>query len=304
MDFTLLYLIYVTVLQRPPLNCQLARSLANILSRSRVHGYTYRDDLQDLIITTSENWKKQPFHFRLYFDTLMAGNKGKTAYVLMIDVDRPSINIGIKFFQQWCDGNSTNLPNGLSYMFLPLYKKTYTDDERLKIISDHEHHVANDSVVAIQGLKPLNHVVKLTNGVYTTICKLLLSIPASGTTTNWLFIQVECQATNDCLLCCFHSPDAATVTVRLSRLEECLKKFVDNHDALFLEEHTIYFSGQVSPVNGRPRLPRTDVPEHINEYAMKSLKKLRGPTQKHLVTDMDIKEATTIPENPVTPTPQ
>jgi hypothetical protein len=55
------------------------------------------------------------------FVTFVAGTKVKVAYVLMIDIDRPSIDIGINFFQQWFDGDQTNSPNDIPYLFLPLY---------------------------------------------------------------------------------------------------------------------------------------------------------------------------------------
>jgi hypothetical protein len=51
-----------------------------------------------------------------------------------------------------------------------------TDEERAKIITDLENFIETDSVVAIRGLKPLESLVKLANGVHTTIRCLLLSI--------------------------------------------------------------------------------------------------------------------------------
>ena len=98
----------------------------------------------------SAEWKAAPFHFRLYFDAFTA--KGTTAHVLMIDVDRPNIELGIRFFQQWYNGNLVNSPNNLPYMFWPLFKKSYTDEERIKIIGDNSHYIGVDSVIGLTGL--------------------------------------------------------------------------------------------------------------------------------------------------------
>lgn len=204
--------------------CQTA-DMVRIGFLSRVRGFTYRDNLQDYI-TKSLEWKKSPLPFRMYFDTFVAGAKGRLAHVLMIDVDRPSIEIGVHFFQQWFQGEAPNSPNGIPYLFLPLYKKSYTDEERLKVVTDHDHYLGNDSVVALRRLNPLDTIVELNNGTHTMIRNLLLAIPAVGTHTNRLFVQVECQTNNDWLLCCFYMQDAAKVTVRLGMLEDCLKKFV------------------------------------------------------------------------------
>jgi hypothetical protein len=55
----------------------------------------------------------------------------------MIDADHPNTEAGLQLFQTWFNGKLTNSPNGIEYLFLPLYKKYYTDEERAKIITDH-----------------------------------------------------------------------------------------------------------------------------------------------------------------------
>jgi hypothetical protein len=95
---------------------------------SRVRGFTYRDDMHDFIAAT-DRWKRNQFHFRLYFNIFSAGSKGKNTYVLMIDVDRPNIEKAMAYFQQQFDGDKQNSPNKIAYIFFPLYRKTYTEDE-------------------------------------------------------------------------------------------------------------------------------------------------------------------------------
>jgi hypothetical protein len=88
---------------------------------SRVRGFTYRDDLSNFIMETEE-WKKSPFSFRLYFDTLSSGAKGKQTYVVMIDVDHPNIDLGFKVFQALFDGDLPSSPNRIAYLFFPFLK--------------------------------------------------------------------------------------------------------------------------------------------------------------------------------------
>jgi hypothetical protein len=80
-------------------------------------------------------------------------------------------------------------------MFFPLYRKTYTDDERKNIMQDSNHHTEGVMVVALTGLQDLNTFIQLNQGIKTSISNLLLVIPAQGTTTGKLFLQIECQPT-------------------------------------------------------------------------------------------------------------
>jgi hypothetical protein len=61
---------------------------------SIVRRFTYRGDLRNFVMNT-KGWEYSPLSFRLYFDTLSSGAKGKQTYVLMINVDRPNIEIGL-----------------------------------------------------------------------------------------------------------------------------------------------------------------------------------------------------------------
>jgi hypothetical protein len=126
-------------------NCQ-SSDMVKIGFLSRVRTFTFQDDLQKHI-TSSPEWKAAPFHFRIYFDSF--NSRTKSAHILMIDVERPKIEVGLQFFPTWYDGKLKNSPICIEYLFLPLYKKFYTDDERLKIITDHHHYLGNDSVVAL-----------------------------------------------------------------------------------------------------------------------------------------------------------
>jgi hypothetical protein len=140
---------------------------------SHVRCFTYGDDLKSHIIQRDQ-WKENPFHFRLYFDSLSASTKGLQTLDLMIDVDRPNVEIGVNFLN-FFDGDSSNSPGRIPCMFFP-------------------------------------HIPK----------NILLAMPAQGTTTGKLFLQIEHQPTGEWLICCSHSLDAAKVTPRLGGLDSSL----------------------------------------------------------------------------------
>jgi hypothetical protein len=273
--------------------CQTA-DMVKIGFLSRVRGFTFRGDLQDYIMGSAE-WKASPFYFRLYFDAFTV--RKETAHVLMIDVDRPNIELGIRFFQQWYNGTLTSSPNDLPYMFWPLFKKTYSDEERHKIIIDNAHHIGTDNVVGITGLHPLDSLVQLVNGTYTSIRKLLLSIPASGTVTGQLFIQVERQNTNDWLLCCYYQQDTSKVTLRLLTLEDSLRKCTHptSIPLLFTSSSGLSFTNQVGQfTKGRHRvLPRMEVPSYTADYVTQSMQRLYTPTAKRQAMEMDTSHTNT-----------
>jgi len=276
-------------------SCQTA-DMVRIGFLSRVRGFTLRNDCQDFI-TSSPEWRETPFQFRFYFDAM--GTKGCTAHILMIEVDRPNIEFGLQFFQRWFNGMASNSPNNIAYMFWPLYKKTYSDTDRLKIIVDHHHYIGTDSVVAMKGLHPLETVVCLINGVHTTIRRLLLSMPAQGTATGKLFLQVERQLTNEWLLCCFYTQDSEKVTARLSTLEDSLKKVVHPEyiSKLFLSEEGLTFNGQVAPlVKGRSRIPRLDVPAPTENYVNLSMQRIYSPAAKRQATEIEYNHTTVMEE--------
>lgn len=276
-------------------NCQ-SSDMVRIGFLSRVQTFTFRDDLQKHI-TTSKEWKADPFQFRVYFDSFNA--KTKSAHVLMIDVERPKVDSGLHFFQAWYNGKLKNSPNCIEYLFLPLYKKFYTEDERLKIITDHHHHLGKDSVVAIKGLKSLESVVKLVSGVHTTIRKLLLSVPAPNTTSGKLFIQVERQPVENWLLCCFYASDATKITPKLASLEDSLKKFVapDSWADLFVDGNGLSFSGQAAPLvkNKKNKIIFQEPSPETTAYVTQSFQTLFKPKEKRPATDMeDPKQQSTV----------
>jgi hypothetical protein len=121
---------------------------------ARVRGFTYHDDLYHYIINCPEG-KASPFHIRLYFDSFSTNAKGSLTYLLMIDVDRPNIDKALHFFHQVYDSKKPSSPNNIPYLSLPFYRKSYSDEERARIIQDTEHHTGGVNVIALTGLQAI-----------------------------------------------------------------------------------------------------------------------------------------------------
>jgi hypothetical protein len=208
---------------------------------------------------------------------------------MMIDVDRPNVETGMKVFQELFNGDLPSSPNKIPYLFLPLYKKTYTDEERQAIIADNDHHTNNVTVIALKGLQDLDNIVQLQQGMHISIRHLLIAVPSAGTSTGKLFLQVERQVSSDWYLCCFNTVDAAKVTIRLGALENLLKKYVKPEDLskLFIDSsHNLSFNGQAAPAKrGRSSYMILDVPPETSTYAKHAMKKLYTPSPKNLVND-------------------
>jgi len=59
----------------------------------RVHSFLWQDDLKEMIKDTQE-WRENPFQFRLYFGSNLRNKKGEMAPVLMVEVEQDNINLG------------------------------------------------------------------------------------------------------------------------------------------------------------------------------------------------------------------
>jgi hypothetical protein len=269
--------------------CQSA-DMVRIGFLARVRGFTYRDDLYNYIINSRE-WKASPFHLRLYFDSFSTNTKGSLTYVLMIVVDPPNIDKALHFFHTVYDGKKPSSPNHIPYLFLPLYRKSYSDEERVRIIHNTDHHTGGVNVVAMTGLHALENQIELANGKMVMSRQLLLAIPAVDTSTGKLFIQVECQTGSDWLICCFHSTDSSKVTLQLSHLETLLQKSVkpEKLQTLFSSPNfSIKFNGQAATFKkGQKSNPVQRVPKHIATYATAALSNLHSPAQKRLAIDLE-----------------
>jgi len=117
------------------------------------------------MIKDSQDWVENPFHFRLYPGSLSCNKKGVMAPVLMVEVEREHVNIGIDFFCNNFDGENPFSPCGLSYLFLTLYKNQLTDTKRFHIIQDTNFHICQVKLIHLFGLQDIDTTVALKQDI-------------------------------------------------------------------------------------------------------------------------------------------
>ncbi len=61
----------------------------------------------------------------------------------------------------------------LSLTTLPLFSKSYSNEERARIVQDTDHHTGCVNVVALTGLQHVNNQIELVNGKPVPIHQLL-----------------------------------------------------------------------------------------------------------------------------------
>jgi hypothetical protein len=134
---------------------------------ARVHQFTWRDDLRSMIKDSFE-WRENPFQFRLFFGSISSNRKGTSAPVLMVEVERENVALGLDFFCNQFDGDNALSPCGIQYVFFTLYQNTLLDDERIKIIHDINHHIGYYQLIRLYGLKDIDILVTIRQNVNIT----------------------------------------------------------------------------------------------------------------------------------------
>ena len=98
------------------------------------------------------------------------------APVLMVEVERDQITLGLEFFCAAFDGDNPLSPCGIPYLFVTLYQNQLTPVDHSKIIEDINHHISSTPLVCSQGLKNVDTLVTLQQNIKIRLRKLLLSI--------------------------------------------------------------------------------------------------------------------------------
>lgn len=196
---------------------------------SRVSPITWRDDLKREIMSMEE-WSNNPFYFRLYPSTLSSNLKGAMTPVLLIDVDRPNIDLGMNFFRTLFDGENKISSCGAAYTFFSLYKNKLTDDDRIKIINDNELHVGHMCYIHMQGIKDIDAIVSLKQNVPVKLRTLILSLHSSESTNGRIFRQIEHQSDPEWLTCAFDTTDAGHVASKLHTIAPALCNYITKAD--------------------------------------------------------------------------
>jgi hypothetical protein len=249
--------------------------LIGILSRIRT--FTWRDDLKQSIMDT-EMWKNSPFHLRLYPGTFSSNANSLMTTVMMVEVDRPNIQQGLKFFKEHFDGDTNISPCNIPHLFFCLYKNTLSDEERKKIIKDNELHIGNVSTVHMQGIKNIDEVITLKQNIKVKLRKLLLSLRASNTANGKIFIQIEKQAEEDWLTCAYYTADSTIVMNSLNTIVHSLRQCIIPEDLnkVFADpNHSLHFVTKTIPIKkGKIHIASKPIPADTQAHTDKMLGKL------------------------------
>jgi hypothetical protein len=255
---------------------------------TRVRPFTWRDDLKQAIMT-SEEWKQYPFHFRLYFGTFSSNIKGTMTPVMMVEIDRPNIDQGLKFFKETFDGDNHFSSCDIPYVFFSLYKNRFTEDERAKIVYDNELHMRQVSTIHMQGIKDVDTIVTLKQNVKVKLRKVLLSLRAPETSSGKFFIQIEKQNDAEWLTCAFHTTDAERVTANLHKISLALSQCIipEDLDKVFCnQDHKLVFVTKTIPIKkGNLHIASKPIATETQAHTTKMLSKLSMPIPKRSTQD-------------------
>ena len=244
---------------------------------TRVRSFTWRDDLKSDIMATDQ-WKAAPFFFRLYPGTLSSNLKSAMSPILLVEVDRPKIEIGINFFKEVFDNENKVSSCSIAYPFFCLYKNRLSNEERFQIINDSKQHTENISIIHIAGIKNIDVMVTLKQNVQVKLRKLLLSLRAPGQPTQKLFIQVEKQNDPEWITCAFHTTDAESVLQKLPTLSSLIQQYIvpsSITDVFTSPDNKLRFVTKSIPVKkGNIQVAYIPISEETQQHTCRMLSKI------------------------------
>jgi hypothetical protein len=104
-----------------------------------------------------------------------------------------------------------------------------TDTERVKIIQDINHHTGHCQLIRLYGLKDIDTLVTLKQGLKIRLRKLILNLKPPQSTEK-LFLQVEREAEPTSIICTFDSTLQDTVMSHIPSLSKYIHQCVQEED--------------------------------------------------------------------------
>jgi len=236
------------------------------------------------MIKDSQDWVENPFHFRLYPGSLSCNKKGVMAPVLMVEVEREHVNIGIDFFCNNFEGENPFSPCWLSYLFLTLYKNQLTDTERFHIIQDTNFHIGQVKLIHLFGLQDIDTTVALKQDIMIRLRKLLLGLCAHQTNQR-LFVQIERDSNPEAIVCAYNSVDHDTVMSNIPHLStfirQCIKE-AEFEKVFSTQDFSLSLSTKSIPIKkGNIQIAARPIPAEIQEHTTQALSKMVKYPEKH-----------------------
>jgi hypothetical protein len=135
--------------------------------------WIYREDLKQHIMqhqvwTDANNNLEQP----MIFDLLTRPFRGskKSTQMIFVTAERSKQDAVREIFKTIYDGSPKAYPRGDMMLFIPTRNgEQYSNEQRDKIIFNHEQYLGEEEVTAIHGLQDLNTNIVLKGGKSTTI---------------------------------------------------------------------------------------------------------------------------------------
>ena len=252
--------------------------------------WMYREDLKQHIMNHQE-WKKanpDPDH-PMIFDLIVRQFRGSKRNTQMIFVtgERSKQEEIREVFKLIYDGTPKSYPRGEMMLFIPTRNgEQYSNEQREKIIYNHEQYLGEEEIMAIHGLQDLNTQVLLKGGKSTSIRTLLKSMPATaGMSRSTLFQVVDPNAGQTCTIVSFQKNDRSYVEKRKETLEKELRAVLapgESENVFQSDEDGIWFGGHVRVRNGKPIA--LSVPHKADlEYIQRAESRLKTPTSKRAI---------------------
>jgi hypothetical protein len=261
--------------------------------------WIYREDLKQHIMqhqvwTDANNNLEQP----MIFDLLTRPFRGskKSTQMIFVTAERSKQDAVREIFKTIYDGSPKAYPRGDMMLFIPTRNgEQYSNEQRDKIIFNHEQYLGEEEVTAIHGLQDLNTNIVLKGGKSTTIRTLLKSLPSTeGMSRSKLFQIVDPNAGQTCTIVSFQKCDRSYIEMRKSTLEKEIRAVLasgETENVFQNDAEGIWFGGHLRTKNGKPIA--LSVPHRADmEYIQMAESRLKSPATKR-----DLPE-TTIGNNP------
>jgi len=256
-------------------DCQEA-DMVKIGFLSRVRSIAWREDQKEFIKQTDE-WKENPFSFKLYHGTLSLNKKGKMTPLLMVKVARPQLSIGLSYFQEIFDGDRPSSPCGIPYLFFTLYQNQLSEEERESIITDSNFHMGQISLIHLQGILDVDAYVCLWQNITIQVRKILLGL-SSPSSNKKLFIQIEKENNPSSIVCAFYTTDSDTIRQTINSLSSYIRQCVmlEDYAKIFVwSDYSLNTQTRSIPIRkGQLQVSSRPVPEEIQQHTNLALSKV------------------------------
>jgi hypothetical protein len=176
--------------------------------------------------------------------------------VLNINAEKTKADAALAFFQEIFNGTRSDAsPNEIPYLFVPTYRKIFTENDIPRIIHDNEKHTPSFGVILITGLNKLDTNIRLKNNFTTSIRTILNSLPPpKGSQYHSLFQQSEHQPNTDWIVCVFPVDVKEKIHPCLHKIEQNIKRITHPEDVGKTILNTLKNSG--------PKLPNRNKGSH------------------------------------------